>query len=128
VFDLWFQVFELMKKEQPNYLEKVSAVIGDCCLPNLGIQEQYRNILKNEVITLNNNYFQWLLDFCFIITLFFVTKVNIVIHSAATVRFDEHLRKAVNINIIALQDMLKMSQAMKDLKVGNAHSYTHLVV
>lgn len=38
-----------MKKEQPNYLEKISAVIGDCTLPNLGIGEQYREILKNEV-------------------------------------------------------------------------------
>ncbi|KAL5239952.1 hypothetical protein ACI65C_007362 [Semiaphis heraclei] len=83
-------VFELMRKEQPNYLEKITAVIGDCCLPNLGIEEKYRNILKKEV--------------------------NIVIHSAATVRFDEHLRRAVNINIIALQDILKMSQGMKDLK------------
>ncbi|XP_003243174.1 fatty acyl-CoA reductase wat isoform X1 [Acyrthosiphon pisum] len=83
-------VFELMKKEQPNYLEKVTAVIGDCCLPNLGIQEQYIDIIKDEV--------------------------NIVIHSAATVRFDEHLRKAVNINIVALQDMLKISQGMRDLK------------
>ncbi|KAL4113616.1 hypothetical protein QTP88_017210 [Uroleucon formosanum] len=83
-------VFAVMKKEQPDYLEKITAVIGDCSLPNLGIQEQYRNILKNEV--------------------------NIVIHSAATVRFDEHLRKAVNINIIALRDMLKMSQEMRDLK------------
>ncbi|CAH1721740.1 fatty acyl-CoA reductase wat-like [Aphis gossypii] len=83
-------VFELMKKQQPNYLEKISAVIGDCCLPNLGIDEQTMNILKNEV--------------------------NIVLHSAATVRFDEQLRKAVNINIIALQDMLKMSQEMSNLK------------
>lgn len=39
-----------MKKEQPNYLEKISAVIGDCSLPNLGIGEQYQEILKNEVI------------------------------------------------------------------------------
>jgi len=83
-------VFELMKKQQPNYLEKITAVIGDCCLPNLGIDMQYMNIMKNEV--------------------------NIVIHSAATVRFDEQLRKAVKINVIALQDMLKMSQEMSNLK------------
>lgn len=38
-----------MKKEQPNYLDKISAVIGDCGLPNLGIGEQYHEILKNEV-------------------------------------------------------------------------------
>jgi len=47
----------------------------------------------------------------------FLTKVNIVIHSAATVRFDEHLRIAVNVNIIALQDLLKISQEIKNLKV-----------
>jgi len=83
-------LFELMKKQEPNYLEKITAVIGDCSLPNLGIDMQYMNIMKNEV--------------------------NIVIHSAATVRFDEQLRKAVNINIISLQDMLKMSQEMSNLK------------
>jgi fatty acyl-CoA reductase len=43
--------------------------------------------------------------------------VNIVIHSAATVRFDEHLRTAVNININALQDILKLSKGIKNLKV-----------
>jgi len=41
---------------EPNYLEKITAVIGDCCLPNLGIDEQYMNILKNEVKAQNNNY------------------------------------------------------------------------
>lgn len=39
----------MMKKEQPKFLEKISAVIGDCALPNLGIGEQYQEILKNEV-------------------------------------------------------------------------------
>jgi len=38
-----------MKKQQPNYLEKITAVIGDCSLPNLGIDVQYMNIMKNEV-------------------------------------------------------------------------------
>jgi len=88
-------VFEVMKKEQPNFIEKISAVIGDCKLPNLGIGEQNIAILKNEI--------------------------NIVIHSAATVRFDEHLRTAVNINIVALQDLIKLSQQMKDLK-----SFVHI--
>jgi len=57
MFDLWFQVFELMKKEQPNYMEKVTAVIGDCCLRNLGIQEQDIDIMKDEVTIINNNYY-----------------------------------------------------------------------
>jgi fatty acyl-CoA reductase len=43
-----------MKKEQPKYSEKISAVIGDCNMPNMGIGEQYMEILKNEVC--NNSY------------------------------------------------------------------------
>lgn len=50
-------------------------------------------------------------------------QVNIIIHSAATVRFDEHLRKAVNINIIALQDLLKLSKELKNLKVTKLNIY-----
>ncbi|XP_025409428.1 fatty acyl-CoA reductase wat-like [Sipha flava] len=94
-------IFSLMKKEQPNYLTKISVIIGDCSMPSLGIDEQNKEILKNEV--------------------------NIVIHSAATVRFDEHLRTAVNININALQDILKLSKGIKNLKsfvhISTAYSY-----
>lgn len=43
-----------MKKENPNYLEKITAVIGDCALPNMGIEEKYIDILKDEVIYYNN--------------------------------------------------------------------------
>jgi fatty acyl-CoA reductase len=38
-----------MKKEQPNYLTKISVIIGDCSMPSLGIDEQNKEILKNEV-------------------------------------------------------------------------------
>jgi len=38
-----------MKKEQPKFIEKISVIIGDCKLPNLGIGEQNIAILKNEV-------------------------------------------------------------------------------
>lgn len=42
-----------MKKEQPDYLNKISAIIGDCSSPNLGIAEKDQEILKNEVISTN---------------------------------------------------------------------------
>ncbi|VVC29135.1 Hypothetical protein CINCED_3A018521 [Cinara cedri] len=83
-------VFELVKNKVPDYLKKITAVIGDCALPDLGIGEQYREIFKYEV--------------------------NIILHSAATVRFDEHLRKAVHINIGSLQSMIKLCKEMKHLK------------
>jgi len=43
-----------MKKENPNFLEKITAVIGDCSLPNMGIDEKYIKIIKDEVISYNN--------------------------------------------------------------------------
>lgn len=35
---------------------------------------------------------------------------------AATVRFDEHLRKAVNINIRATKDIIKLGRGIENLK------------
>lgn len=55
-------------------------------------------------------------------------KVNIIIHSAATVRFDEHLRKAVNINIVALQDLLKLSRELRSLKVTRLNIYFKKII
>lgn len=86
-----------MKKVCPDYHSKVIAVIGDCNKPNLGLSEQDRNTLINEV--------------------------NTVFHVAATVRFDAHLRSAVNINIRATIDLLDLAHSMKNLKVGIS-SYT----
>lgn len=44
-----FQVFESIKKQRPDDLKKIVLVIGDCTLPELGIGEEYQNIIKNEV-------------------------------------------------------------------------------
>lgn len=49
-------MFEPIKNEHPNYLEKISTVIGDCELPNLGIPKQYQEILKKEV-TIKRYYY-----------------------------------------------------------------------
>lgn len=38
-----------MKKETPDYIDKVSVIIGDCEQPNLGMKEHDREILKSEV-------------------------------------------------------------------------------
>jgi len=56
-----------MKKEKPDFLEKITAVIGDCTLPNMGIEEKYINIIKDEVIYYNNIIYLLLLivDSCF---------------------------------------------------------------
>ena len=46
-------------------------------------------------------------------------KVNIIFHCAATVRFDEKLRQAVNINVRGTKLMLLFAKEMKNLKVNN---------
>jgi fatty acyl-CoA reductase len=47
-----------------------------------------------------------------------VQNVNIIFHSAATVRFDEKLRTAVAINILGTKDMLDLAREMPYLKVS----------
>ena len=59
-------VFDNIRKENPLQFNKVIAVSGDVTYPNLGIT-------PNDVNTLINN-------------------VNVIFHSAATVRFDEPLK------------------------------------
>jgi fatty acyl-CoA reductase len=46
-----------------------------------------------------------------------VREVNIIFHSAATVRFDEKLRKSAAINIIGTKSMMDMAREMPHLQV-----------
>lgn len=65
---------------------------GDCAMPDLGLNERDKNIL--------------------------LTQVDVIIHCAATVRFDEHLKLAAMINVRAVRDLIAMAKQMKQLKVG----------
>ena len=81
-----------MKKACPNYMNKVRLVAGDCALPMLGLGEADRELLCQEV--------------------------NIVFHVAATVRFDEKLATAININVRSTKQLLQLARLMPHLKVG----------
>ncbi|XP_037946957.1 fatty acyl-CoA reductase wat [Teleopsis dalmanni] len=83
-------VFEKLKKCNPNYREKVTIISGDCSLPSLGIDENERDIIKDNV--------------------------NIVIHGAATVRFDEKLKMAIAINVSGTKEILKLGKEIVHLK------------
>lgn len=86
-----FQVFDRIKRERPKMLEKVFAIAGDCVESDFGLSETDRKKLLEEV--------------------------NCVFHCAATVRFDEKIRTAVNINVRATRDLLAMAREMKHLTV-----------
>lgn len=62
---------------------------GDVSLPNLGLSPEDRNTL--------------------------VQRVNIVFHSAATVRFDEPLKVAVNLNTKGTDLVIELCRNMKNL-------------
>lgn len=88
IFDTVF--FERLKRADPTFIEKVSYLSGDCCLPNLGLSDSELNTFKSEV--------------------------DCIFHCAATVRFDEKLKTAAYINIRAVRDLLRISRDMKQLK------------
>ncbi|XP_026686569.1 fatty acyl-CoA reductase wat-like [Diaphorina citri] len=95
------RLFWRLRAEVPDFRSKVSAVAGDCSLPGLGLSETDRATL--------------------------VKQVNIVFHGAATVRFDEHIKMAVKINVCGVQAMLQLAREMKDLKafVHVSTAFTH---
>ena len=67
----WFslQIFDRLRKENPAFELKIKPVEGDMMEPNLGISNDDEDHLRN--------------------------RVNLVFHSAATIKFDEPLRLAL---------------------------------
>jgi fatty acyl-CoA reductase len=60
------KLFDLVRKQSPNFKEKLKIVDGDLMMPNLGLSDTNRQLL--------------------------IENVNIVYNSAATIRFDEPLK------------------------------------
>lgn len=86
----FFKIFDRLKAER-KFKHRLIAIAGDCALPGLGLNDDERQIL--------------------------ISKVNIIFHCAATVRFDENLKSAFRINISATEDILKLAKQMENLKV-----------
>lgn len=81
-----------MKKEQKDYIKKVFLINGDISQPDVGLNDEDKKIITSEV--------------------------NVIFHCAATVRFDEPLKRACQINVRATRDLLRMTKQMKKLKVS----------
>lgn len=90
VFDV--PIFDGLKRKRPNFQSKVSMVAGDCVLPDLGLDEETKGKLIDEV--------------------------DVVFHCAATVRFDQHIKTAAYINVRAVRDLVVMAKQMKKLRVS----------
>ncbi|CAK1546452.1 unnamed protein product [Leptosia nina] len=97
-------MFNLLKKEVPKFRHKIVVIPADCESPGLGLTIHDRQVI--------------------------VEKVHVIFHSAATVKFDEHLRAALLTNVQAPLYLLQLAREMKELKafmhISTAYSNSHL--
>ncbi|XP_030380980.1 fatty acyl-CoA reductase wat [Scaptodrosophila lebanonensis] len=83
-------IFEVLREQKPNELRKLVAIPGDVALPHLGIEPE--NMKR-------------------------MAQVSIVFHCAATVRFDEPIRVALQLNVGGTFEALKFAETLLHLRV-----------
>ncbi|XP_058798526.1 fatty acyl-CoA reductase wat-like [Phymastichus coffea] len=96
-------VYERLRKERPNFIDNVVMIEGDASLDDLGMSIADReNLIENT---------------------------HVVFHAAATVRFDESLRQAVNINVRGTKLLLLFAKQIRNLKsfVYVSTAYSHCI-
>ena len=86
------KIFDNLKESQPERLSAVDVVTGDIVKEHFGLSHQDMNKLFDEV--------------------------ELVFHSAATIRFDEKLTEAVKLNVGAVYTLVELCKLMKKLQVG----------
>ena len=85
------QIFDNVRQTDARIMEKVSAVAGDVTLPGFGLSPTDLQLL--------------------------IENVSIVFNSAATVKFDEELKAAVEMNVKGPRQLLDICRQMKNLDV-----------
>ncbi|OQR67500.1 fatty acyl-CoA reductase-like [Tropilaelaps mercedesae] len=83
------QVFEGLMNRRPEAVEQVETIVGDTCEPLLGLSEHDLLRLQSEV--------------------------EIVVHSAATVKFNEDLQTATRANVRSTAEVVMLCNQMKRL-------------
>lgn len=96
-------LYARLKREQPDFAKKVVMIPGDTGKINLGLSERHRELLRDT---------------------------HVIFHGAATVRFDEKLRKATDINVRGIKQMLLFAREMPNLKafVHISTAFSHCVL
>ncbi|KAM6321346.1 fatty acyl-CoA reductase 2 [Aegotheles albertisi] len=84
------KVFDRVREDCPNFHEKIKPVNAELSQPKLAISAEDEEEL--------------------------VSRVNIIFHCAATVRFDEPLKKALQLNAIGTQRLLELARQMQNLE------------
>ncbi|XP_053203121.1 putative fatty acyl-CoA reductase CG5065 [Panonychus citri] len=82
--------FDEIRSTDCDRLNKVKSISGDISIDGLGISDDQLKLLQENV--------------------------SVIIHSAATVKFNEKLRQAVNINLVGTRRMIKLAHSLTKLK------------
>lgn len=83
------ELFKVVREKNPSFHEKISVVYGDIENPYLGLSEDDLEMVKQ--------------------------KVSIIFHSAARVRYDDHLRIAAHHHLTATKRLMKLCREMANL-------------
>lgn len=84
------QIFDVLRKEKPQELDKLVPIPGDISQVNLDLQPESMDLLQN---------------------------VSMILHSAATIRFDEPLKTAILTNVRGTREVLKIATNLSKLKI-----------
>lgn len=85
-------VFDRLRNVDPEFIKRITPIDGDLVERHMGLSEDIQR------------------EFC--------ANVEIILHAAADVRFDETLKNAIKVNIRATRDILDLAQRMTKLEVG----------
>lgn len=83
------KLFDECRTVNPGFKNQVHAIAGNMTEPGLGMSNDDRQLLTEEV--------------------------TLVIHSAATVRFNERLKMSLQINVLGVQKIMALCKDMKQL-------------
>lgn len=97
-FDDLSQIFDIVKqlRGEETIMKQCRIIGGDCTVENLGISEEDRKLV--------------------------IDNVSLIYHCAATIRFDETLKKAVLLNTRGTRDMLRLAKECKKLEVSSGEA------
>ncbi|CAH1983492.1 unnamed protein product [Acanthoscelides obtectus] len=85
------KLFDIVKEQNPKALDKVKCIAGDTTELKLGISDEDERLITS--------------------------KVNIIYHGAASVRFDDPLRSAVITNIRSTREIVELASKCAKLEV-----------
>lgn len=89
------KLFDRLREENPDFHKRIIPVSSELTQPGLALSDE-------DVQTLTQS-------------------VHIIFHCAATIRFDEPLKHALQLNVIATQQLLCLAQQMQQL-----HAFIHI--